>query len=168
VTNLVARAIKFATGKHRDQKRYGGEPYIVHPIAVAEIVASVGGTEEMIAAAILHDTLEDTETTKLELLETFGANVTNLVIQLTNVFTSKAYPGVSRAERKTLEGARLAMISPEAQTIKVADILHNTPGIIKHRPGFAPLWLAERKAWLAVLTKADPKLLNLANGEITP
>lgn len=163
-TNLIAKAIAFAKRKHDGQKRYDGDPYIVHPIAVAEMVAGVGGTDAMIAAAVLHDTLEDTKTTENELLETFGPEVTKLVIELTNVFTSKAYPSVNRAERKAKEGARLAMISPEAQTIKVADIIHNTPGIIEHDPQFAKIWLAERAAWLAVLTKAHPEILKATSG----
>ena len=158
-TNLIAKAIAFATAKHAGQKRYNGDPYIVHPIAVAEMVAGIGGTEAMIAAAILHDTLEDTATTEAELLTKFGPEVTKLVVELTNVFTSKAYPSVNRAERKAKECDRLALVSPEAQTIKVADIIHNRPAIIAHDPKFAPIWLSERNTWLAVLTKAHPKIL---------
>jgi (p)ppGpp synthase/HD superfamily hydrolase len=149
-------AITFATAKHTGQTRYCGAPYIVHPIAVATMVASVGGTDAMIAAAILHDTIEDTATTKNELLAAFDAEITKLVVELTDVFTSKACPGVSRAERKARECARTALTSPEAQTIKVADIIHNKPGILKYKPEFAPIWLAEKAAQLAVLTRRTP------------
>jgi (p)ppGpp synthase/HD superfamily hydrolase len=155
-TNLIAKAIAFATAKHEGQERYDGDPYIVHPIAVAEMIAGVGGTDAMIAAAVLHDTLEDTKTTENELLETFGPEITKLVIQLTDVFTPEAYPDLDRAERNAKETARLAWASAEAQTIKVADIIHNRAGILKYKPKHAPHWLARKAVQLAVLTKAHP------------
>src|SRR3546814_18148437 len=81
-------AIRFATRAHGTQTRkYDGSTYIVHPIAVAEIVKSVPHTAEMVAAAILHDTIEDTAVTALDIKENFGATVATLVIWLTDVST---------------------------------------------------------------------------------
>lgn len=88
MNELEARAHAFATDAHGDidqRRKYTGEPYIVHPIAVAELVRSVPHTPEMIAAALLHDVVEDTPVT-IEGIETeFGARVAELVGWLTDV-----------------------------------------------------------------------------------
>jgi len=156
---LIEKAVEFATAKHAGQKRkYTEEPYIEHPLAVAGLVKSVGARDEVIAAAILHDTIEDTETTVNELIAAFGMEVAKMVVELTDKFI----PGMgygNRAERKAKECARLATISAEAQTIKVADLIDNTKSIVERDPGFARIYLKEKAAVLAVMTKADPVLL---------
>jgi (p)ppGpp synthase/HD superfamily hydrolase len=162
-TEGLRSAIAFATAKHAGQTRkYTGEPYVNHCLAVAEIVAATGATETTIAAAVLHDTLEDTATTEAELLTAFGPEVTKLVIELTNIRT----PG-TRAERKAKDRARLATVSAEAQTIKVADLIHNTGSIAEHDPEFAKVFIPEANALLAVLTKADPVLACIGKFEET-
>ena len=88
-TGLVLQAARFAARKHRDQRRKGeqAEPYINHPLEVADVLWSEGGVTdpEVIAAALLHDTLEDTETTLNELRGTFGERVAALVGELGGV-----------------------------------------------------------------------------------
>ncbi len=157
---LIDRAKAFATAKHASQKRnFTNEPYIVHPLAVGELVASIGEPEPVIVAAILHDTLEDTATTFAELQEEFGEEVAALVVEVTNVYTTKSAPEITRAERKAKEQERLAMVSPAAMTIKVADMVDNTSNIAARSPAFAKVYLGEKEALLQVLTKANPAIL---------
>jgi hypothetical protein len=84
---------------------------------------------------------------------------------LTDVFISGAGYG-NRAERKVREKDRLAKISADAQTIKVADLIDNTKSIVERDPGFAKVYLKEKAAVLAVMTKADPRLLAKAKEKI--
>ncbi len=118
--SIAKKAKEFAEKAHAsiDQKRkYTGEPYIVHPIEVAAIVATVTEDEAMIAAAYLHDTVEDTETT-LEIIEMeFGSDIAALVEQLTDV--SRLEDG-NRAQRKALDLVHTSKASPRAKTIKLA------------------------------------------------
>jgi (p)ppGpp synthase/HD superfamily hydrolase len=157
--NLIDKAKAFAMAKHAGQKRkYTNEPYVVHVLAVAELVQSIGAREAMVAAAILHDTLEDTATTLEELKHEFGHEVAGLVVELTDVFV-RSTDG-NRAARKAKERARLAHVSADAQTIKVADMIDNTGSIVERaEPEFAKLYLTEKAALLGVLTKADHRML---------
>jgi (p)ppGpp synthase/HD superfamily hydrolase len=157
--NLISRATAFAMRKHAGQSRkYSDEPYMVHLLAVAELVSSIGASDKVVAAAILHDTLEDTATTVEELEREFGPEIASLVIEVTDVYVSGAGHG-NRAERKAKERERLASVSANAQTIKVADLIDNTGSIVERDPDFAKLYLTEKAALLGVLTKADPKML---------
>src|SRR6478736_10318883 len=87
-TLLLLQALEFAAAKHRDQRRKGrgASPYINHPIQVARALADVGGVTdpEILSAAILHDTVEDTQTTPAELEERFGARIRSLVEEMTD------------------------------------------------------------------------------------
>lgn len=158
-TDLEMKALGFAIAKHGAQKRkYTGEPYVNHVVNVARLVKDHGGTPAMIAAALLHDTMEDTDTTFFELREAFGLEIARLVSQLTDVYTLNSYHG-NRATRKKLERERLATVSAEAQTIKVADMIDNVSTILKHDPDFALIYLTEKSDLLEVLTKADAGLL---------
>lgn len=146
----------FATQKHSGQlRKYTGEPYIVHPVAVAEIVRSVTHTKEMIAAALLHDTVEDTDATLDEVEALFGAKVAELVEALTDV--SKPEDG-NRKKRKTMDREHTAKASPDAKTIKLADLIDNTSSIVKHDKKFAKVYLKEKALLLDVLTEGDHKL----------
>jgi guanosine-3',5'-bis(diphosphate) 3'-pyrophosphohydrolase len=159
---LVRAARVFAAEKHHGQKRkYTGEPYVNHAVAVANIVHGVGGSPEMVIAALLHDTLEDTTTTITELKSRFGGRVAKLVVELSDVYVHGNGHG-NRAERKRKERERLAQVSADAQTIKVADLIDNTASIVARDPDFAKVYLAEKAALLAVLTKAHPALLQRA------
>jgi (p)ppGpp synthase/HD superfamily hydrolase len=164
--NTVERARIFATAAHAavgQTRKYTGEPYVVHPIEVSEIVASVGGTDAMVAAALLHDVLEDTGVTFDVLEAEFGSEVAELVLWLTDV--SKPEDG-NRSTRKALDRQHSAAAPAEAQTIKVADLISNTRSIVAHDPGFAKLYLEEKRMLLEVLTKADPTLLNQAQEQV--
>ncbi len=156
--NLEFTAQAFAEHYHGiiDQRRkYTDEPYIVHPAAVVAIVRAVPHTPAMLAAAWMHDVLEDTPATVEEMRRTFGQEVTSLVEMLTNV--SRPEDG-NRAKRKAIDLAHLAKASPEAKTIKLADIIDNTNSIITRDPSFARTYLAEKARALIVLRDGDPDL----------
>ena len=83
--SLQEQAEEFARERHAPQKRkFSGEPYVNHPIRVRDLVAEFSQDEELLCAALLHDTLEDTETSMDELRERFGCRVAELVSQLTS------------------------------------------------------------------------------------
>lgn len=150
----------FAAKAHVGQKRkYTGEPYIAHPAAVVALVQSVPHTPEMIAAAWLHDTVEDTDTTLDDVREAFGDAVADLVEMLTDV--SRPEDG-NRAARKALDREHIAKASPQAKTIKLADLIDNSRSIMAHDPTFARVYLAEKRLLLDVLTEGDPTLYAMA------
>jgi len=141
----IQHATVFATQAHTGQKRkYTGDDYIVHPIAVAKLVAEKGGSENQIMAALLHDTIEDCDTTYGDVVRAFGKEVANLVLELTDEFTHEMYPDANRATRKAAEAARLAGVSDEAKLIKLCDMIDNTSTIVEHDPGFARVYLVEK------------------------
>ena len=128
MTDLVTRARNFATAAHAEQfRRYTNEPYINHCFAVVDMVAACVDDPVMIAAAWCHDTVEDTETTIADIEREFGPAVAALVEQLTDV--SRPEDG-NRAVRKALDREHLAKASPEAKTIKLADLIDNTRSIV--------------------------------------
>ena len=164
--NTVERAKVFATAAHAavgQTRKYTGEPYVVHPMEVASLVESVGGTEAMVAAALLHDVLEDTGVTVDVLEEQFGSEVADLVLWLTDV--SKPNDG-NRSTRKALDRQHSAAAPAAAQTVKVADLISNTRSIVAHDPGFAKVYLEEKRLLLEVLTRADPTLLTMAREQV--
>ena len=123
-------ALHFAADKHRDQRRKGEEasPYINHPIVVAETLARFGVTDETtLTAAILHDTIEDTETTPQELAEVFGPEVRDVVMEVTD---DKSLPKGERKERQV----RLAPdLSHRAKLVRIADKIANVHDVL-HAP----------------------------------
>lgn len=149
-------ALLFANEAHAGQvRKYTGDPYVTHPISVAAIVKSVSHTSEMVQAAYLHDVLEDTTVTRSELVEMFGADVTDLVEWLTDV--SRPEDG-NRAVRKAMDRNHLAEAPPEAQTIKLADLIHNTETIRLYDPDFWKVYRQEKWELLAVMDKGDTAL----------
>lgn len=159
--NLERRAQIFATEKHKNQKRkYTGDPYIIHPAAVAAQVRNVlNHTEEQLAAAWLHDTVEDCGVTIAEITELFGSEVAYLVGWLTDV--SLPSDG-NRATRKAIDRRHTAQAPAAAQTIKLADLIDNSVSIIRHDEKFAKVYLREKALLLEVLTKGDARLLQQA------
>ncbi|CAB4241556.1 HD/PDEase domain containing protein [uncultured Caudovirales phage] len=163
---LVERARVFATAAHAavgQMRKYTFEPYIVHPAEVASIVATVPHTEEMLAAAWLHDTVEDTGVTIETIRAEFGEKVAELVGWLTDV--SRPEHG-NRAHRKALDRAHTAAAPAEAQTIKLADLIANTRSIMEHDEAFARTYLEEKKLMLAVMLHGDVTLMARARGQI--
>ena len=158
------KAIQFATKAHEGQTRkYTGEPYIVHPLAVMEIVKTVDHTEEMLMAAVLHDTVEDTDVTLQDIDREFGPVVAQLVEELTDV--SKPEDG-NRAFRKGLDRDHSAQASAQGQTIKIADLLDNTKSITEHDEHFAKVYMKEKALLLQILDKADKILLKKAQKKV--
>lgn len=161
--DIIDRALVFATQAHAgvgQRRKYTGEPYIVHPIEVMMLVRSVGGTEEMQAAALLHDVFEDTDTTFKAVYVAFGEPVARMVQDLTDQESG------NRANRKALACLRLHQASAEVQTIKLADLISNTSSIVQHDPKFAATYLREKQEMLGILTKGDPFLFAIAREQI--
>jgi len=153
---LVQRAILFATEAHHGQTRkYTGEPYIVHPLEVMEIVKTVPHTQEMLAAAVLHDVVEDTDVTLSDIWNEFGYKVRQLVADLTDI--SVPSDG-NRKARKHLDLIHTAKALPQSKTVKLADLISNSKSITEHDPKFAKVYMEEKAALLKVLTEGDPTL----------
>lgn len=162
--NIVEKARIFATAAHsavKQTRKYTGEPYILHPAEVVGIVSSIDHTQEMLAAAWLHDVVEDTGITIETIHAEFGEKVAELVDWLSDV--SKPEDG-NRKTRKAIDRDHTAMAPSEAQTIKLADLISNTKSITEHDPKFAVTYLEEKKLLLEVLTKGDSKLMAIAKG----
>lgn len=165
---LVIAAEAFAVRAHRSQaRRFTGEPYVEHPIRVSRTVAAAGGTPEMVAAALLHDVLEDTDATYDQLTDQFGPVVAGYVKALTNEYTSSTYPELERRHRKKLERYRLSRSTYEVQTIKMADIADNTAGLATHDPKWAPLRLLELRELADALDLAHRDVRRLVDRALT-
>ena len=141
--NKIAKFIEaasFAAKRHSGQKRKGadGEPYINHPLEVANLLANVGKVEDtdVLIAALLHDTIEDTGTTKEEIAQKFGENVSGMVLEVTD---DKSLP---KAERKQMQIEHAPHLSPGAKLIKLGDKISNIADIINNPPHD---WTSERK-----------------------
>jgi guanosine-3',5'-bis(diphosphate) 3'-pyrophosphohydrolase len=154
---LILRAVDFAARKHRDQKRKDKDasPYINHPIAVALLLAEVGGVtdSEILAAAILHDTLEDTDTSPKELEATFGSRIRKLVEEVTDDKSLK------KEVRKQRQIDHAAHLSPGAVLIKLGDKTANVLDVT-HSPPAA--WNAQRRReyleWANAVVKNCPSV----------
>ena len=157
MTELETAARVFATAAHEGQvRKYTGEPYIVHPYEVAELIRGLPNhTPAMLAAAWLHDVVEDTPVTIGEIRVHFGPEVGDLVEMLTDV--SRPEDG-NRAGRKRVDLEHTAQGNPQAHTIKLADLISNSRTIVKYDPGFAQVYLREKKALLEVLKDGNPTL----------
>lgn len=136
----ILKAASFAAEKHRDQRRKDAEssPYINHPITLANVLANEGNVTDpdVLCAALLHDTIEDTETTAGELRGIFGDTVTGIVLEVTD---DKSLP---KAERKRLQIEHAAHASPQAKLVKLADKICNLRDILASPPAD---WSIERK-----------------------
>lgn len=135
--NRLLSAIAFAAHKHRDQRRKdaAASPYINHPIALAHLLANEAGIddERVLLAAILHDTIEDTQTTAQELTREFGQDVADIVLEVTD---DKALP---KAERKRLQIEHAPGISRRAKLVKLADKTCNLRDMAASPPANWPL-----------------------------
>ena len=157
-SEVLMRAYGLAESAHGEinhVRKYTGEPYINHLAAVVDLVGDVDGTEDMMAAAWLHDVIEDTPTTYDDVREIVSENVADLVLQLTDV--SRPEDG-NRSIRKAMDRAHLAKASPAAQTIKLADLIDNAKSISDHDPRFAAVYVAEMRQLLEVLVDGSPIL----------
>ncbi|MDA8138411.1 MAG: HD domain-containing protein, partial [Desulfobacteraceae bacterium] len=139
------------------------QPYQVHLQAVAKLVAQFSDDPKMIAAAWLHDVVEDTSATFSDIQREFGDEIAGLVADLTDV--SKPSDG-NRAARKALDRAHTAQASPQAKTIKLADLIDNCRDICKHDPDFGQVFVREAILLMEVLDQGDPDLFQLARQTI--
>lgn len=158
--DIVQEAADFAIKAHGDQKRkYTGQPYYVHLDEVGNILYDADMPEIVVAAGYLHDTLEDTGTTKEEIAEQFGPLVAGFVEEVTDV--SKPEDG-NRAARKAIDLKHLAQSSPAGAAIKLADLISNAKDIVEHDPSFARVYLQEKLELLRVLDHGPPELYKRA------
>lgn len=131
-TGLILKALAFAAHKHRDQRRKdkNASPYINHPIALANVLCNEGGIsdENVLCAALLHDTVEDTKTTPAELTENFGKIISDIVKEVTD------NKRISKAKRKQLQIEHAAHASHEAKLVKLADKISNLRDIVARPP----------------------------------
>ena len=137
---LLLRAARFAAEKHRDQRRKGrrASPYINHPLEVADVLARVGGVDDVVTlvAAVLHDTVEDTRTTPEEIEADFGPEVRAVVAEVTD---DKSLP---KAVRKQLQVEHAPHASRRAKLVKLGDKICNVRDVTNDPP---PDWSTARR-----------------------
>jgi len=137
---LILKAIRFSAEKHNDQRRKDVRmsPYINHPIQVAETLWNIGDVRDMtlLVAAVLHDTIEDTDTTHDEIRTKFGEDVLALVLEVTD---DKSLP---KQTRKQLQIEHAPHKSRNAKLLSLADKICNVHDVVKSPP---PVWTLKRK-----------------------
>ncbi len=138
--SLILRAAEFAAHKHRDQRRKdaGASPYINHPLTVANVLRSEGGISDpvILAAALLHDTLEDTETSYEELRGQFGDEIADVVVEVTDT------KWLAKQSRKRLQVSKAGHSSTRAAAVKIADKICNVRDMLSSPPEG---WTLQRK-----------------------
>ncbi len=169
--DILAGIKDFAARAHGTQtRRYTLDLYIVHPVRVMELCAGFTTDMPILAAALLHDVLEDTPVNEEELhtylkslMDAQTARKTlELVIDLTDVYTKDNYPELNRRERKNREVERMSRTAPGAQTVKYADIIDNSIEIVQHDRSFAGVFLHECRRVLQVMPSGNPELYTRA------
>lgn len=160
-SDLEREAARFAAEMHKDQKRkfvLPGEDdrYILHPAAVADIVRSVTDNPEMLAAAWLHDVVEDCQVPFTAITQRFGFRVHDLVEMLTDVAVPADGNRKARMEKNRLHTLKA---DADGQTVKCADMIHNMYRVYVVAPKFAPTFCKEMSAVLDGLTQANQTLV---------
>lgn len=160
--SLTQKASNFACFSHHSQTRRGGEPYFNHVFRVAELVQSLTSDEEMIAAAYLHDTLEDCDNVTLQQLTSlFGSRVASLVQELTNDDSQKKQLG-----KEEYMVRKLSSISADALLIKLCDTLNNTTETDSHKQALTYAKIQQRLQhsppahWTHIHQKLSDNILN--------
>jgi len=138
--DIFIKAVAFAAEKHRNQRRKNADasPYINHPIALTNVLANEGGitNKDVLCAAMLHDTIEDTETTEAELRLAFGVKIASIVLEVTDD------KSLDKAARKQMQIEHAPHISIEAKMVKLADKICNLRDVLASPPAG---WALERK-----------------------
>jgi guanosine-3',5'-bis(diphosphate) 3'-pyrophosphohydrolase len=138
--SLLVKAMAFAANKHRDQRRKDecASPYINHPLALVDVLVHEGGVVEIdiIVAALLHDTIEDTDTTGGEIERAFGAAIRSIVEEVTDDIR------LERAQRKRAQVEKAPFLSPQARAVKLADKICNLRDVVSNPPAG---WGLERR-----------------------
>ncbi len=137
---IILKALAFAAHKHKDQRRrdVDASPYINHPISLADILCNEAHITdiETICSALLHDTIEDTETTAEELEHAFGKAICDIVMEVTDD------KNLSKASRKQAQIDHAAHISEKAKLVKLADKISNLRDVLNNAPAD---WNLERR-----------------------
>lgn len=169
--DLIQSIEEFARQAHGDQQRkFEPGPYVIHLIRVRDLCQEYTSDRAILSAALLHDVLEDTEVKGDQLLQfllgvaeqQLAERTLQFVIDLTDVYTRFNYPQWNRRKRKKMEADRLSLVSPEAQTIKYADIIDNSLTIANAEDGFASVYLHEARALVRVMQNGNPALRSRA------
>ncbi|RYG20446.1 MAG: HD domain-containing protein [Chitinophagaceae bacterium] len=172
---ILVKVAAFAGDAHSGQiRKYVNEPYVEHPVRVMYTCMQYGMPVQVLSAALLHDVIEDTKVDSHELfafLRTLYSHeeaeiVLDLVIELTDVYVKSDYPFWDRRLRKAAELERMKSISPDAQTIKYADILDNSSAIAEADPKFAVVLMKEYRRQLEVLSSGNQALRTLARNNV--
>ena len=164
----VVCAYYFSAAAHasvKQKRNYTGEPYIVHPTGVLEILMQACPdkvTNAVAKAALLHDTTEDTGVTPELILQLFGQQVFRFVKCLSKATTSSFG---NRAERQAVEVKRMSTALQDVQNIKAADLIHNRRSIALHDPGFLQVFDYEAHQLMTVMELVDPRLVALWDTE---
>lgn len=157
----INKALVFATRAHAEVnhvRKYTDEPYITHPIEVMMTLKNLGDiSEDDLIVSLLHDTIEDTNTTYEDIEREFGEYVATGVQYLTD----QCHEG-NRATRMRNEALRLSNIPSNFQTIKLADLISNTKSIVTRDPRFAKVYILEKRFLLAVMDEGDNRLYSQA------
>jgi guanosine-3',5'-bis(diphosphate) 3'-pyrophosphohydrolase len=163
---ILKKVEMFANNAHGSQtRRYTPDPYMVHPVRVMEICRHYLPQLPVLAAALLHDVLEDTPVNAEALRHFLSEQMTKTdceltmkyVIELTDIYTRQAYPKWNRRKRREMEFERLSTATSEAQTIKYADIIDNTD-VTENDPDFARVYLNESMKLLQKIDRGHPDL----------
>lgn len=155
---MLQTALMVSAGIHFGQTRKNtGLPYIVHPVAVMEIVSLYSLDEDVLTATVLHDSIEDCNYTYEMLVRNFNERVAGLVVELTNIRLDKSIP---RHIRKQADKARLETISKEAKLVKLADTKHNVLCMIRENadPDYKQTFFLEKLDLIPVLEEGCPEL----------
>lgn len=164
---MIRFVTAYADQAHGDQlRKYTGERYIVHPVRVMEMVREFHDDICVLSAAILHDVLEDTPVTATEMERALAAvmspsevsRTVGLVTELTDIFIKSDYPRLNRRTRKEKEAHRLRQVSPDAQTVKYADIIDNVSDIVRQDEDFAMTYVREARRMLELMESGHPVL----------
>jgi guanosine-3',5'-bis(diphosphate) 3'-pyrophosphohydrolase len=158
---LIEEALVFAIEAHKNTfRKYDNTPYIRHPMAVMGIMTLITTEEAALAAALLHDTVEDCEDITLEVLhERFGEIVAGYVFYCTE--KSKKTDG-NRSIRKEIDRRHYSSGCSASHNIKIADMIDNIPGIVFNDPIFSKTYMYEKIQLLGMLQKADIRLQKIA------
>lgn len=153
------------------KRKYDLSPYWTHTERVAGLVSQVINDEDVIIAALGHDSQEDVLPVNPKynsdlITKEFGENVTSLILQLTDVYTKESYPQFNRAKRKLLEAQRLGTITPEGKSLKICDLIDNTTDILSHDRGFGIQYLKEKEMILPYLKEGNQTLFLRAVGQL--
>ena len=135
MSSLIANALCFAAQMHAEQTDKNGQPYIWHPIRVAQGLKNAGYAETYQAVGLLHDTVEDTETTPEELTETFGAEISDIVMEVTDD------KSLEKEVRKQAQIDHAQHLSRQARAVKLADKICNLGDVVESPPA----WPLERR-----------------------